>query len=333
MPLVTPPRKIFLTNLGFRAEASAADNSWQGIAWSPQLSLFVAVGDGATPVMTSPDGRVWTARAASNQLWMDVAWSPALGLFVAVAQTGAQRVMTSPDGINWTLRNASNNALLWKSVAWSPEKSIFVATHLTNSADVMTSVSGIAWATRAIDPLVTNGLNKVVWSRVHKLFFAVNSSVPPGRGASSPDGIVWTSVTLPDGGTRVWGSIAVSPTLKRIVILSETPAGTSAAAFSDDGITFTHSVTLVPSLLWRSAVWSETFNAYIAVAQNGVGVANQVIFSRDGTTWIAGESANLLEWRAMAQSKEVGAVVGVAQTGVGNRVQRSCAGFRIVPRF
>src|SRR5690242_12113493 len=65
----------------------SADESiaWNGIAWSPDLNLFVAVG--TSGVMTSPDGVTWTMRNTTAATWTSVAWSPELHLFVAVASS------------------------------------------------------------------------------------------------------------------------------------------------------------------------------------------------------------------------------------------------------
>ena len=51
---------------------SAADNQWQSVCWSPELSLFCAVAytGAGNRVMTSPDGIKWTIRtSAANTLW------------------------------------------------------------------------------------------------------------------------------------------------------------------------------------------------------------------------------------------------------------------------
>ena len=80
--------------------ASAADNQWLSVCWSPELTLFVAVAQTGTGnrVMTSPDGVAWTSRtSAADNSWRAVCWAPELSLFVAVANSGTgNRVMTSP---------------------------------------------------------------------------------------------------------------------------------------------------------------------------------------------------------------------------------------------
>jgi hypothetical protein len=75
-------------------------NNWQGITWSPELSLFVAVADtGTNRVATSPDGITWTGRTIDANGWYGITWSPELSLFAAVASGGTNRVATSNLGI------------------------------------------------------------------------------------------------------------------------------------------------------------------------------------------------------------------------------------------
>ncbi|GAH38474.1 unnamed protein product, partial [marine sediment metagenome] len=153
---------------------SAADNKWQSVCWSPELSLFCAVASSGTGnrVMTSPDGITWTIRtSAADNGWRAVCWSPELSLFCAVASSGTgNRVMTSPDGINWTIRTsaADNN---WRSVCWSPELSLFCAVAYTGTGNrVMTSPDGITWTIRT--SAADNNWQSVCWSPELSLFCA-----------------------------------------------------------------------------------------------------------------------------------------------------------------
>jgi hypothetical protein len=144
-------------------------NAWQGIAWSPELNLFCAVG-GSGGVATSPDGITWTARTASeSNSWYGVAWSPELNLFCAVSTSGTNRVMTSPDGITWTARSAAaaNN---WISITWSPELLLFCAAAQTGTNRLMTSPDGITWTARGSS---TNELTSVTWSPELGIFCAM----------------------------------------------------------------------------------------------------------------------------------------------------------------
>jgi len=94
--------KTTLANISTRlwtTQASAADNAWLGVCWSPELSLFCAVSSSGAGnrVMTSPNGVTWTLRtSAADNTWISVCWSPELSLFCAVAFTGTgNRAMIS----------------------------------------------------------------------------------------------------------------------------------------------------------------------------------------------------------------------------------------------
>jgi hypothetical protein len=107
--------------------------SWEGITWSGDLGLFVAVNFNTSvllgqSVMTSPDGINWTLQNAPSNRWLSVAWSPQLGMFAAVAVNtfGPATVMTSPDAVNWTLQTPDTDRA-WRRILWVKELGYFVA--------------------------------------------------------------------------------------------------------------------------------------------------------------------------------------------------------------
>jgi hypothetical protein len=129
-------------------QSASADNSWNSVCWSPELSLFVAVASSGSGnrVMTSIDGVNWISRtSASNNSWNSVCWSSDLLLFVAVASSGTgNRIMISYDGISWsTQTSVVDNS--WSSICWSNNLSIFVTVSNTGTGNcVMVSNLGIA---------------------------------------------------------------------------------------------------------------------------------------------------------------------------------------------
>lgn len=110
--------------------------SWEGLTWSGDLRLFVAVAFNGTAVngtrvMTSPDGVNWTLRnTPADQSWLSVAWSPQLGMFAAVSAKvpSGLNVMTSPNGIDWTLQTVSDGINRdWRRIMWIKELGRFIA--------------------------------------------------------------------------------------------------------------------------------------------------------------------------------------------------------------
>jgi len=142
--------------------------SWEGITWSGDLGLFVAVNFNTavlvgTPVMTSPDGINWTLRSAPTNQWLSVAWSPELGQFAAVGNQplNPDSVMTSPDGITWTPQTP-DTLRAWRRVIWVPELGRFVAVAFY---DGFTTPDNLVMMSESTDPyqqyLYLHGRNSV----------------------------------------------------------------------------------------------------------------------------------------------------------------------------
>ncbi len=173
--------KVFLSRTGVSWEESNPtpyNYDLNDVCWSPELELFVAVGDPGTfksYIITSPDGVDWTVRAATNY-WslLGVIWNGSI--FVAVgSQVGANAyILTSTNGLSWTFRvNAFNNWL--KGIAWSGTR--FVATGANigaPGAHIQTSYDGITW-----QGPVTNPKNKALVGIAHNgtIFCAVGGTI------------------------------------------------------------------------------------------------------------------------------------------------------------
>ena len=296
---------------------AAANNSWRGLCWSPEVSLFVAVGTSGSSnrVMTSPDGITWTSRtSAADNNWISVCWSPELSLFIAVAESGTgNRVMTSPNGITWTSRaSAEDNG--WHYVCWSPELSLLVAVAWGGSSNrVMTSPNGIDWTARA--PAALNSWLSVCWAAELSLFVAVANSGTGNRVMTSPNGIDWTAQTAPD---LSWGAICWSPELLLFV------ASTSNSMMtSPDGKNWT-TRTAAANNNWRAVCWSPQLSLFVDIAWSGTG--NRVMSSPDGINWTTRASGADSNWSALCWSPELSLFVAVADNGSGNRVMTSAIG-------
>ena len=181
---------------------SSADDGavWRSIVWSPDLSLFVAVGTGAsqadTSVMTSPDGITWTLRTCSTYDLSSVVWSKSLGLFVASCTKGLPSagtgttgtgICTSPDGVTWTNRTIPTAGYSDPShVAWSPQMGKFVQINVT---EVLTSPDAITWTAHTL-PTYLVSTNKIIWSPELELFVASTSGSYQSI-STSVDGVNW----------------------------------------------------------------------------------------------------------------------------------------------
>jgi hypothetical protein len=254
--------------------AAGDDDTWQDITWSPELSIFCAVGSsGDDLVMTSPDGVTWTSRTAAgdDDDWHGISWSPELSIFCVVGSNG-DRVMTSPDGITWTIRTAAGDDDIWRSIVWSPELSIFCVVALSGDK-VMTSPDGITWTIRTAAGDDDSWLS-ITWAPELSLFCAVGY----GSGdhiMTSPDGITWTSRSG-TGDNDLWNSITWSAELKLFCAVG---LGGDTIMTSPDGITWTSRSS---SNEWSGVIWSPQLSLFCTV---GAGGTNRISTSPDGITW------------------------------------------------
>ncbi len=268
--------------INWTSGASAADNQWTSVCWSPELGLFAAVANTGTGnrVMTSPDGINWTPRAsAADNQWFSVCWSPELGLFAAVADSGTgNRVMTSPDGINWTVRaSAADNA--WRSVCWSPELGLFAAVSIGGAGNrVMTSPDGVNWTIRA--SAADNAWISVCWSPELGLFAATAITGAGNRVMTSPDGINWTARA--SAADNEWYFVCWSPELGLFAAVSITGTGNRVMT-SPDGINWT-ARTSAADYPWISICWSPELGLFAAVAYSG-GASNRVMTSKSAYSY------------------------------------------------
>jgi hypothetical protein len=142
------------------------------IEWSPELGIFVVYCYGSSFV--SKDGYNWTRYSAPSVTlssgYKALVWAESLGIFTLGG------VMTSKDGINWT---TPTGGLVISPIAWSPSLSLF-------SSGKYYSRDGITWSTSDI-PISSLS---IVWSSALKLFLCVDID---GKYVTSSDGINWTS--------------------------------------------------------------------------------------------------------------------------------------------
>jgi hypothetical protein len=191
------------------------NSNWTAVCWSPELGLFVAVGDtGSHRVITSRNGTSWTGYNVGSYALYSICWSSELGIFVIV---NSNFVITSNNGINWSV-NSTPVGVGFESycVCWSPQVGIFVALGY-HGAQVRTSSNGTDWNVRTIGsipapaaPTYPNvGWQGICWSAELGLFIGV-AQTGNAKVMTSPDGINWTSRQSP---STAFKSVCWSPEL------------------------------------------------------------------------------------------------------------------------
>lgn len=127
------------------------NHHWQGVAYSPDLNIWVAVGGSSQvpltdKIMSSPNGITWTIRPnpktdVSN--FRGIAWSPELGMFIAVmdntgtGNTAGRKFMFSTDGITWNFLTSPLDQN-WRNIAWSPALERFVIVSFSGTKTIAT---------------------------------------------------------------------------------------------------------------------------------------------------------------------------------------------------
>ena len=307
-------------------------SNWTSVCWSPELSLFTAVGTTrANRVMTSPDGINWTARTAVNlNAWQSVCWSPQLSLLVAVSNTGTgNRIMTSVNGSTWIGRNSSvdNN---WSSICWAPNINLFVAVSTSGSNNrIVTSPDSITWTTR-LNP-VNNDWLSVTYSKELQLLVAVASS-GTNRIMFSENGTEWylssytSSLNL--------DSIVWAPSIQKFIITSSISPTESSIINSK---TFNENITLANSgksyinminsstkFISRivgntfdttpySSIWIKELNTFIMGAGSGY-----VLLSPDGNVWTRYSTGISTIIQSIAWSPQLNLLVAVSPSTTNN---------------
>jgi len=277
---------------------------WWSVCWSPELGIFLAVGNGGS--LTSPNGITWNNQSGGAGFF--VCWSPELRIFVSVSQS---IISTSPNGIVWSTINVAS--IHWVGVCWSPELRIFVAVARDGTLNkVMTSQDGISWIPRT-SANENNGWRSVCWSPELGLFVAVaNSGTVTNRVMTSSNGIIWTGRLSANEGNG-WHSVCWSKELGLFVAVAFT--GTNRVMTSSNGITWTGILSPnTDSNAWRTVCWSKELRLFVAVAENG---SNRVMSSPNGRDWTMRlSSPETAAWSGICWSPELGIFAAVAWSGV-----------------
>jgi hypothetical protein len=173
---------------------------YNGVCWSPELGIFVAVGSNGFAYSTN--GTTWTASAPITGTSRDatkICWAGgAQSKFVATLDSGGG-TLTSPDGINWTYHNNLITGFYLPTIAYSPELNIFVqigGNNLSGPVRLVSSTDGINWTPRTA-PYAYQYVD-ICWAPERGIFSAVASTWGyPQMVANSSDGINWTPHNVP----------------------------------------------------------------------------------------------------------------------------------------
>lgn len=169
----------------------AIDVGWTAVAYSPELSKFVALSYSSNTVAYSADGLTWTSgNTLISAPYNDLVWSPVLRLFVAVGDTGSGYISTSPDGVSWTARTPATNNI--GKVLWIDSLNMFVTmgggAGMGVGSPYQYSYDGITWTLgTGVGPST-----RMVWVEKHKVLVASSTFSGGNLIYRSTNGRTWT---------------------------------------------------------------------------------------------------------------------------------------------
>jgi hypothetical protein len=198
-------------------------SSCRGIAWSPVLNLWVAVGEGIFNLAYSYDGITWTVLMNTfDASGYCVSWGG--NKFVAGGGGNINKLIYSYNGIDWIKAsitvNSSINAVGFNGTIW-----VAVGNNSNNSG-IFYSYDGIDW-TVTPSSNITNKSDKggVAWSSVLNIWIA-SVDVSVNTLYYSNDGIYWTGATGTPPSSPPGSGLGVSWTGNRFVMGYSTTTAT-----------------------------------------------------------------------------------------------------------
>ena len=269
-----------ITWTGSTNSTSIFSTDGRSVAYSTQLSRWVAVGEGTVNTIAySADGIAWTGLGKSifsSRGW-GVAYSAQLSRWVAVGEGTANSIAYSSDGITWTGIGSSIFSTYAFGVAYSAQLSRWVAVGRGTNT-IAYSTDGITWTgSTNSTSIFTSGGYGVAYSA------QLNRWVAVGYGtntiAYSSDGITWTVSTNSTSTFSIYGiGVAYSVELNRWVAVG---LGTNTIAYSNDGITWTGLGTSIFTTYGYGIAYSSELSRWVAVGEG----TNAIAYSTDGITW------------------------------------------------
>ncbi len=236
-----------------------------GVTYGNGIFVYPAEDSSIAQFAYSTDGLNWI----SNSLPHASSWRSGIyanGQFVYVGGTAGagNDVMTSPDGLHWTVRTASSD-LSWEGIAYGNGLYVAVAPSGPSSGATMTSKDGVTWSAGST---LTGIMHRVCFG--NQLFVIVGDS----HAYTSPDGITWTSQTVPAN----FSPSAICYGNSLYVAIASSSGSTATSVFSSpDGTNWVAQTSAIAGPV------SIAFGSGIFAAAKGTGA----MASFNGTNWVS----------------------------------------------
>jgi hypothetical protein len=255
-----------------------------GVAWSPTLSRFCAIGyngpDGFC--VTTSDGTNYAAQTIPAGVYKGICWDPAAGKYIAV---GYGICATSSTGLtgSWATKPIPGGSYHdYRAVATDGNGRILALGYKVDSACAVSTDGGETWTQQAASGSATDAYAAICWAQDR--FVAVGSA---GLVATSPTGLTgtWTKATVPVGLTgAAFGGVAFG---NGRLVATGYGAGAAACITSDDlGATWVQQTIPSPTgagyfnpLVWTGAI-------FVALDSDvSGGATGACVTTTDGASW------------------------------------------------
>ena len=286
---------------------SAPASSYLGVAYSPELNLYVgitAISNTATGAFASSvDGLTWTARnAPAAQPWQLVRWISTSRQFIAVANcrfgSVTNGIAISTDGINWTGFNAPLNNP-YSDITYNPYSELYylapyspngntVAGYITK---IMNPTSSISWVEISASQNAYGGCSALeYWSGFgyyYNTIFGGLATTTVGFTYMNfdPVNLVFTnqlSTTISISSANVYCPMVYSVELNIAVgVIANASSASNCVYYTTNGTTLTTSNASVAGL-WFRLVWISSIGLFIAISSDAT---PKMMKSSDGITW------------------------------------------------
>lgn len=199
----------------------------RGNAIATNGSMWMAVGVGAYPIITSTDNFTTSVMTANNNVittGLTVAWN---GSYWLVGGIGSTSIQKSADGMNWIPATSGAFTTQCNGLAWNGSNWVAVGQNTSGSNTIATSTDGLVWTQVSGFTTAGNGVawNGYMWVAVGK---GTNTIV------TSLNGTAWTAIgnvfTISGNGISWNGDVWVA--------VGTDSAGNSIYT-SSDGVTWT----------------------------------------------------------------------------------------------
>lgn len=201
-----------------------SDDHWTQVVWcgdSYQHFVAIAFYDGSDyeNVIISVDGLDWNTTTFEDDaagMWSTLVYAPAPynggnGLLVALSTEiggtnpdGFDSKTSADGGLTWTGLVHGLGVGGWRSIAFSPELGRFVACGLSGAV-AWSDNPAVSWTLAATPPSPSSNHYSVAWSGELGLFVVTADNIGQTYSvATSPDGDVWTTVSITDPTDRDW---------------------------------------------------------------------------------------------------------------------------------